>query len=167
MNISFKHYYRHRNGSGALLYYSKDDGNTWELLMNWNSTTSNYELFSQTVPELANQSQVRLRWKYVSNDVGYYWSIDDISISSITSSNIIHSQRFTVYPNPISDKLELNKIGNARMVTIYNMLGQKVLGIELLGKESTTINTSSLPSGLYILSVSFDNGQSESVRIVK
>lgn len=167
VNISFKHYYRHRNGSSALLYYSKDNGSSWELITNWNSTISNFEIFSQTIPDLANQSQVRLRWKYVSNDIGYYWSIDDINISSITSSNIIQNSKFSVHPNPFTEKLELHKISNAKLVTIYNMLGQKVLGVELLGEDSVSLNTSSLPSGLYILSVFYDNGRLETVKIVK
>ncbi len=57
---------------------------------------------------------------------------------------------FTAYPNPASNEMNISYNGTgAATLTLTNVLGQVVQSI-VLTNPSTTINTSALPSGVYI-----------------
>lgn len=55
---------------------------------------------------------------------------------------------FNMYPNPVNDVLNLKADVNIDTVSIYNMLGQKVLT-----SSQTQIDMSALPTGSYIVKV--------------
>ena len=54
---------------------------------------------------------------------------------------------FTVYPNPTNSTLTINTSLNYSSIQIINMLGQLVFRKE----KSTSLNVSSLPSGIYFI----------------
>lgn len=72
---------------------------------------------------------------------------------------------FSFYPNPTLDKLSLNSVNNIESVTIYNMLGQKVLSTNI---DATTseISLAGLNTGTYIMEVLVE-GQIGTYRIMK
>ncbi|NGX84282.1 GEVED domain-containing protein [Aequorivita sp. KMM 9714] len=72
---------------------------------------------------------------------------------------------FSFYPNPTSDMLSLNSANNIESVTIYNMLGQKVLSTNI---DATTseISLAGLNTGTYILEVTV-KGQIGTYRVIK
>ena len=78
--LSFDHFYRHFNNSSASVSYSIDNGQTWTELESWTSDTDNPASYSVAVPEADGQSQVKFKWNYTGS-YGWYWSIDDISVS--------------------------------------------------------------------------------------
>lgn len=87
INLSFEHYYEHYQ-SEAELSYSIDGGKTWNVIDSWSSTIG-----SQTAPStynnnistyVAGESNVYIRWRY-EGTYGYYWFIDDISITGVSS----------------------------------------------------------------------------------
>ncbi|MBW6516058.1 MAG: S8 family serine peptidase [Candidatus Cloacimonetes bacterium] len=81
VNLSFTHYFRqYQNVSTATLSYSINNGTTWTTIQSWTSTTGNPVYFSQTIPALEGQSQVKFKWNYTGT-WGYYWCVDDILIT--------------------------------------------------------------------------------------
>ena len=81
-------------------------------------------------------------------------SIDpcDFSYVAINSFDDIE-----VYPNPANDKLYIRSASSIRAntFTIYNMLGEKIMTGELSGTGAMTVaDISSLPSGLFLLTIS-------------
>lgn len=90
VNLSFQHYMRAYVTTppySALgkLYYSLDDGCTWAQLGSAFAGTPNPYPFNQNVTQVAGQSRVRFKWNY--SGYGYYWAIDDISITG-TGPNV-------------------------------------------------------------------------------
>lgn len=68
---------------------------------------------------------------------------------------------FSVYPNPVVDKLNLKNLvarpsdGSAFRVEIYNMLGGKVIDMHNMNLQNIAVlDLASVPSGQYILRVS-------------
>ncbi len=83
VSLSFTHYFRqYFNYSTAKLLYSIDGGNSWILLEEWAETTENPAFYDESIPELANQSQVLFKWNY-SGTWAWWWDIDDIAISGV------------------------------------------------------------------------------------
>jgi hypothetical protein len=88
VTLTFRHYFRAFSSSMARLYYSIDNGENWTLLQTWSSSTSNPAIFSEPVPELDGQYNVRLKWKYTAS-FGYYWSVDDVEVTGVSSDLIL------------------------------------------------------------------------------
>ena len=66
----------------------------------------------------------------------------------------VDSQAVQVYPNPAKDMLTV-KAENLSSVTVYNMMGQKVLS-QAVNAEEITINTCDFESGIYMVRVVAD-----------
>lgn len=70
----------------------------------------------------------------------------------------------SIYPNPFANELKLS--GLAGKVEIYNALGQSVITVQSGNTE--TINTSSLPKGIYILKSYNEQGSlTKAVKLLK
>ncbi|MFH1120151.1 MAG: choice-of-anchor J domain-containing protein [Bacteroidota bacterium] len=93
----------------------------------------------------------------VSNDK-FIFLIDDVAVSFITSSgNLPSVENLKVYPNPVTDVLNINagvEIINAKL---YNVSGQLVYESNGNSNEMR-ISTSVMPSGLYILNIATKQG---------
>ncbi|QDO93980.1 T9SS type A sorting domain-containing protein [Formosa sediminum] len=80
------------------------------------------------------------------------WTCYDaaLSIEEDTLSNI------KVYPNPMNSTLNIAlPNGNATQISIYNMLGKRVISKTI--QANTSIDTKNLQSGVYILRMTQDN----------
>ncbi|GAA3605273.1 family 16 glycosylhydrolase [Flavivirga amylovorans] len=63
-------------------------------------------------------------------------------------------QEFKIYPNPISDIINIKEIRDIDKIEIYNLIGNLVIGKE---KPNHTINISNINSGIYLLKIYSDN----------
>lgn len=82
------------------------------------------------------------------------------------TKEIEKTERFNVFPNPSSTGLVTIKASSVpTTVTVFSIVGEKV---EETNTESTTIriNTSKLTKGIYFVSLSFENGQKITKKIV-
>ena len=73
------------------------------------------------------------------------------------SVNDINQPLKLTYNNPIDDILNLNsnlKIGN---INVYNQLGQKIFQFKGVSSLSQEVNLASLPTGIYVLELYFEN----------
>ncbi len=85
ITLAFSHYFRSYTGSSATLSYSINGGTNWTVIQSWSATSANPASFSQVIAAVANQPQVKFKWNYTGT-WGYYWDIDNISITTETVS---------------------------------------------------------------------------------
>ena len=87
----------------------------------------------------------------------------DNALNSIGSENNI----LNIYPNPSSGvyTLQTNEINNAKTISIYTILGQKIYDTVISSNE-TTIDISNQPKGVYLYKVFGENGEAKSGKLV-
>lgn len=81
------------------------------------------------------------------------------------SVNDIEKYNFSYYPNPVTDILNFSSQDIIENVSVFNIIGQKVFNESSI--KSNQIDLSKLNSGHYLVKVQFNNGQTETVKIVK
>jgi hypothetical protein len=90
-----------------------------------------------------------------------------VSIESSDASNDIET--VTIYPNPFSDILTIKimsaSILNKSDVRIYNILGEEVVNT-IVTKQITTLETSTLPTGVYFYKVNINNKITQSGKLI-
>ncbi len=72
---------------------------------------------------------------------------------------------FAFYPNPTSQTLSLRSVENIDSVSLYNLLGQKVLETNV-NATTSDVNVSELSTGTYIMKVTV-NGQVGTYKVLK
>lgn len=87
------------------------------------------------------------------------FSMDAAGISDNTLSG------FTFYPNPTNDILNLSANKNIETVSLFNLLGQKVMTIKI-GATASNINLGSLATGTYVMEVTVD-GKTATYKVTK
>src|SRR5690554_2152113 len=72
---------------------------------------------------------------------------------------------FNYYPNPANEVMHLSAAKNIESVTVYNLLGQKVMAT-IIGAISSDLNLSGLAAGTYMMKVTVE-GQTGTYKIIK
>ena len=73
-----------------------------------------------------------------------------------------------INPNPFGDEFVISTNNNqSYTVDIVNVVGQNVLSVKAVKQKEIRVNTSLLESGVYLLRVSYTNGNQTIKRIVK
>ena len=87
--------------------------------------------------------------------VGY---IDNIYMYRAATASVGNNEllNISMYPNPVSDRLNISAQSTIKSAAIYNLLGKKVMSLEI-NKNSESINVSGLASGMYLIKYSLDN----------
>ncbi len=104
---------------------------------------------------------VRVAIRYVSEDV-YMLQVDDFSITTTgsMSTNDFLSSKFSVYPNPANNVLNITS-GDALQVNavkITDINGREVLKTQFSNTDSAQINVSNLATGMYVVSITSTEG---------
>ena len=79
---------------------------------------------------------------------------------SVLGVNQIDANSFSVYPNPVKNKvtIQLTAQNNPVAISIYNTLGEEVKSLEIAsGKNQLTIDRDDLPAGLYMICLHEEN----------
>lgn len=84
--------------------------------------------------------------------------------TSVDTENILMP---TVYPNPFTGSLSINNTQKIRRILITNLVGQRVLEMELTGQQSVQLTTNHLPNGIYLISMVKSDGDKIVKKIVK
>lgn len=100
-----------------------------------------------------------------SNIDQFYLFVDDVAVSTTLGNNSFDSLKFTYSPNPTKDILTLSADKTIDSVTLYNLLGQKVMAAKG-GSNNVTVDMQQLPKGNYLVEVSA-GGESKTVKIIK
>ncbi|MBK5213702.1 MAG: T9SS type A sorting domain-containing protein [Flavobacteriaceae bacterium] len=72
---------------------------------------------------------------------------------------------FTYYPNPTNGLLSLKSVNNIETVSIFNLLGQKVMNANI-GATTSDLDISGLKTGTYLMQVTVD-GQTGTFKVLK
>ena len=132
-------------------------------------TTANGEGFNANPKALAvGENTITVASVSFDRAVKVQFSSGDIAVSKIvlngtTTLNIdeINSGSFTIYPNPVSDKLSVNGIENINSVKIFNSLGALVKH----SNSANDIDVSDLSKGIHFIQV--DNGNIMTKKFIK
>jgi subtilisin family serine protease len=127
----------------------------------------------QAYPAKTNQEIRQLvikcadRFTTPNNQYGYGIPDFNLALNNGLLLNTFSKDDFIIYPNPTSDfvSILLPKSIDRAMVTIYTILGQKVLDKEITA-QSASISLKALNKGMYIYKVE-SNSFSKSGKIIK
>lgn len=94
----------------------------------------------------------------------YYGQAEDytVNIQETLSVNNPDILAFSVYPNPSSDIVTIAAKSEIKSISLYNTLGQLIKT-----QKNPEMTLSSLNTGVYLIEVTFANGQTETRKIIK
>ena len=92
-------------------------------------------------------------------------SIDNIVWDLSLSNGDFENADFSAYPNPVKDVLNLSYKNAISNISVYNLLGQKVID-KTINSTTATVNMASLSGGTYIVKVMADN-KIKTLKIIK
>ena len=101
---------------------------------------------------------------YSSADQGELY-LDNIAVEASLSTPGSNLASFTYYPNPVKDVLHLSYSTSISNVTVFNLLGQKILERTLNGKTAE-VDLSGLSSGSYVVKVTADD-MIKTIKVIK
>lgn len=136
------------------------DSESWGMKINDTEQFTGYplEFGTQVFVELAGLDF----FSASTNDTMY---IDDVRMGTELGVDDFSASKFSVYPNPVQDVLNIKSAASVDNVVVYDILGKVVLQ-ENPGKISPAINVSNLPSGAYMVQVTIDNA-TKTIKVIK
>jgi hypothetical protein len=99
----------------------------------------------------------------VQNSVVPSFKILSIIVLNVNPANGIANRSnasFSVYPNPFSDKLQINAASKIDAVGIYNITGKSMLELKNLSGTSASIPVADLKPGVYMIKIKSGNTSS-------
>lgn len=87
---------------------------------------------------------------------GTYVKVFRIQLPNLSTDEIKTSEKATLYPNPVTNVLNIDAKNQINQVKVYNMAGQQVLSKEASSKSSQ-VDMSTLKSGVYLVEVTSDS----------
>ena len=110
---------------------------------------------------LADQTLYVRAWEYGNNATGEF-RISAYNANVVGVEDINENVNIFLYPNPASSELHISGLQEVTNVSIFNMLGQKVLST----KTQNMINVSDLSTGMYVVTID-NNGVKKTMRFIK
>ena len=118
-------------------------------------------------------TDIRLGTSLAANFGNSNFWIDDLKIYSgvLTSAQItalssndfkLNNFKFTLYPNPVNDILNIEMDSLVKSIEVYSLQGQKVITT-----TSKQVNVSHLSNGVYIVRVEDENGAIATKKLIK
>lgn len=129
-------------------------------------TFQNNLTFPGLVPATKYYLFVRTRCQGVSSWMFSNWARAEFFTHFATGIAEHNTQTVNVYPNPATDLLKVEGLPANAQLTITDVVGK--LAMQVSSTESnTTININELPSGLYLIKVSAENGDHYTLKFQK
>ncbi|MEZ4874573.1 MAG: T9SS type A sorting domain-containing protein [Flavobacteriaceae bacterium] len=149
-------------GTYSVTFYTAPDENSSEdqltLVDYWNNQCVEGQA-EASIPYVAGQTY----YTFVLNTGGrtdiQFTGCENLGVAG----NVIEG--FSFAPNPANDRLNLSSVDNIENVALYNILGQKVIDVNV-NATSTELNVSNLSVGAYIMKVT-SNGQIGTYKVIK
>ena len=129
----------------------------------WTMTVNGVELATRNF----NVDRVIGGIDFFGIDANNEYYIDDITFDEIVLSNTVNPilQSAQIYPNPVSDILNIRTEENVDEVVLYDLLGRRLLS-KTPDANATTLDMSGIETGIYMLEMRID-GDRKSIKIVK
>ena len=134
----------------------------------WAPATSEWRNESISLTAYAGNANVMFA---VENRSGWgqWLFLDNININStatVAISEKLLNHGIIMYPNPVHDNVTITTTQNSTSLTLTNLLGQTVA--ETAGLTTlSTISTSHLSNGMYVLKITLVDGTTQELKIVK
>ena len=91
----------------------------------------------------------------------------NVTFKQYTSTNPTTAENVIIYPNPFDQQVTIQNAENIVRIRLTNLIGQKLAEEEYNGSISVTLETGSLPKGIYLIVIQFNSGYSLVKKIVK
>lgn len=91
--------------------------------------------------------------------------VDNIIVQENLSNTSFDNNSFTAYPNPVKDVLNLSFTENISQVAVYNLLGQKVLVMDINATKGQ-VDMANLATGTYLVKVNTENAV-KTIKVIK
>ncbi len=128
-----------------------------EYVLEFTATGTNHEIF---INRLEAGVVKTIGEMHVDNAV-----LTEVDPSSTKS---ILGEHFSFYPNPFNDILHINNAVGIKTASITNLAGQVIIKQEInSSNDQSIINTSSLEKGVYLLQVTGNQGETQTVKLIK
>ena len=137
------------------------DAETWAMNINDVSQFVDYPFAfgSQAFFELAAID-------FFSASANNEFYVDDVTTSTgILSINDAEFKSFTIYPNPVTDILNIKTRDAVNKVSVYNVLG-KLVYTATPNALSPTVNMSAMKTGVYFVEVTIGNA-TKTVKVIR
>ncbi len=135
---------------------------TVDLPVTWN--TDNYD--GSVAGQVVLEGEITLVYEGVTYFNGHGLKAS-VTVNVATSINTNATFQFSMFPNPTSGDLNIAAGTAISSIRVFNMLGQQVIGVSNLGRESLVLPTTQLSTGIYIISATDANGNTVSSRFIK
>lgn len=155
--------------------YSMDNGSSWTSLgvisnANFTPTVACQEV-SYIYPGslIAAQINLKFKWELSYSGVGdYEVLIDNFMLSESPTASIseLDKSKLKVYPNPVTDVLNIDYDLPISKLTIYDLLGRNI------GEFSNTdnlnsLNVTNLSLGTYLLRIEAEDNSQSTIKFIK
>jgi len=137
------------------------DGQVWDMDIDGTEVVTDhpFEFNGETFNSLGG-----LDFFAASTATTFY--LDDVLLSSgVLGVDDFSADVFSVYPNPVKDKLNIESAAAVNSVTVYDVLGKKVLSAQP-DAISPSIDMSGLSSGAYLVQVTIGSA-TKTVKVLK
>ena len=125
------------------------------LHTSWTGNLSQLELYIRNDDTNAGSTNGTFTINYIEF---YYAETAGLADSNLSDENSIH-----LFPNPVKDILSIKSPSILKKLEVFNVLGQKVMGIE----NTNSLNVTKLNSGAYILKTMNENGAISTKKFIK
>lgn len=88
-----------------------------------------------------------------------------VTVSPNLATDTFDNAKFTSFPNPVKDDLNLSYDKNITNISVINLLGQEVLSVKINSNDAK-IDMSTLKSGIYMVKV-FTENQEKTIKVIK
>jgi hypothetical protein len=147
-----------------------DNGVTWTEIHNFTAADNITSLSQEYNYELtATTTQVKFALiasdGTVADNLDYDFFVDNVTFETNLSNDGFIKDSFTAYPNPVKDILNVSFEQNISNVSVYNLLGQQVLFMNV-NTNKGQVNMSNLASGTYLVKVNTENAV-KTIKVIK
>lgn len=127
-----------------------------------NGGAGSYSTITASVPDSYAGKTVRMVVRHFNTNDQFFFMIDDFNLvgNDALSDEDFNLTDFKLYPNPVRDRLTIQTNMSLSSVEVFNLLGQKVIGINAESLFDNTIDVSTLSNGYYLLKVKSGNQSS-------
>ena len=125
-------------------------------------SNSNQEKLSFRFKSLNNEFENLLSDEFAfTNDAIYGQAMKPFPLHLTSSTEIIENENSVsifVYPNPVTDKLQIKSDDQIYAVTLSGLSGNCILSLGNISEYTLLIDTENLVSGMYILKIETSKG---------
>ena len=147
VNLDFQYALQDYLGSG---YFNVDvwNGTAWVQILTETSDLNPVAVPTIDVTSYIN-SAFQVRFTY-GDDQDWAWGagVDNFSLTGNLTTNSFEKSKYSIYPNPTVDIININTIDELRNITISDVSGKT---IKKIANGTTKVDISNLDSGVYFL----------------